>query len=102
MRRPDWTRDPAAPSLALFAALVAGGLVTIGLGWRVAARTLVVAYQVPALVSGAMGGLALVLIGAALAHVQDSRRLAAREREATEALLAELAETVSLVQGRQR
>ena len=89
MRRPRWTDDPAAPSLLLFAGLVVAGFVAIGIGWKVAARTLVVPFQTPALVSGAMGGLALVLLGAGLASVQAGRRLAASERVETEALLDE-------------
>ena len=87
MRRPDWLKDPAAPSLLLFAGLVVAGFVAIGLGWKVAARTLVVPYQTPALVSGGMGGLTLIILGAGLANVQAGRRLAAIEREETELLL---------------
>ena len=66
MNRPTWLRDPAAPSLLLFGGVVVGGFVAIGIGWRVAARTLFVPSQVPALVSGGIGGLALILIGAGL------------------------------------
>jgi hypothetical protein len=89
MKRPVWLDDPAAPSLLLFAGLVVGGFAAIGLGWRVAARTVFVPFQLPALVSGAMGGLALILLGAGLATIQVSRRLAAGERAETEALLDE-------------
>ncbi len=91
---PQWLQDPAAPSLLLFGGLVAAGFVAIFLGWKVAARTLNVAYQTPAVISGAMGGLALVLIGTALANVQTGRRLAAQERAETEALLDEAAALV--------
>jgi hypothetical protein len=89
VRRPDWTRDPAAPSLLLFAGLVVGGFVAIGLGWRVAARTLYVGLQIPAIVSGALGGIVLVALGAGLASIQAGRRLAASERAETEAVLDE-------------
>jgi len=82
-------RDPAAPSLMFFAAVVIGGFAAIYAGWVVAARTLTVAFQIPALVSGGMVGLALVAVGAGLASVQIGRRLAAAERVATEALLDE-------------
>ena len=100
MTRPEWTRDPIFPSLALFAALVLGGFLAIGLGWRVAARTLFVGYQVPALVSGAMGGFALIALGAGLATIQTERRLAAQERAETEDLLDEAAALVEAVKGR--
>lgn len=79
--------DPATPSLLLFAAIAAGGFVAIGIGWKVAARTLVVAYQVPAIVSGCIGGLALVVIGASLFAAQLNRRWAAREQAEYDALL---------------
>src|SRR5688572_12766284 len=94
MRRPVWMQDPAAPSLMLFAGLVLTGFVAIGLGWRVAAATLFVPFQTPALVSGAMGGLALILVGAGLANIQAGRRLAATERAETESLLDEAADLV--------
>lgn len=90
-QRPAWLRDPVAPSLLLFAALVVAGFVGIAIGWKVAARTLFVPFQTPALVSGALGGLALVLLGAGLASIQVGRRLAAAERVQTEALLDEAA-----------
>lgn len=94
MRRPAWSQDPAAPSLTLFASLVAIGFAAIGLGWRVAARTIYVGLQVPALVSGGMGGLALILIGSGLANVQAGRRLAASERADTDLLLEEASQLV--------
>ena len=89
MNRPLWTRDPAAPSLLLFVGLAVSGFVAIALGWRVAARTLFVPSQVPAVVSGALGGIALLALGAGFFTVQVSRRLAAAERLETEALLDE-------------
>jgi hypothetical protein len=101
MRRPAWTRDPVAPSLALYAGLVIGGFVAIGLAWRVAARTLFVPFQVPALVSGGVGGLALIVMGAGLAATQMGRRLAAAERAETEDLLDEAAALLDVLKGRQ-
>jgi hypothetical protein len=100
MRRPDWTRDPATPSLLLFGALAGAGFAAIALGWRVAARTLYVGLQVPALVSGAMGGLALVALGAGLFATQTGRSLAAKERLETELLLDEAVALVDAVKGR--
>lgn len=100
MNRPEWSKDPIVPSLTLFAGLVLGGFVAIGLGWRVAARTLIVPYQVPALVSGAMGGFALIALGAGLATIQTERRLAAQERAETEDVLDEAAALVDALKGR--
>lgn len=85
---PLW-RDPAAPSLVVFAAIVVAGLLAIGLGWRVAAHTAFVPAQIAALMSGGLGGLALVVIGAVLTVVQVGRRLAAAEAQATDAVLDE-------------
>lgn len=100
MRRPAWAQDPVAPSMLLFAGLVLSGFVAIGIGWKVAAGTLFVPFQTPALVSGAMGGLALVLLGAGLATVQADRRFAATERAETEALLDEAAALVETLKRR--
>lgn len=102
MRRPAWTRDPLTSSYALFGLLVIGGFVGIALGWKVAARTLLVPFQVPALVSGAMGGLALIVLGAGLATIQTSRRLAAAERAETEDLLDEAAALMDAMKGLRR
>jgi hypothetical protein len=98
--RPEWTRDPLAPSMTLFGGLIVAGFVGIALGWKVAARTLVVPFQVPALVSGAMGGFALIALGAGLANIQVGRRLAAQERAETEDLLDEAAALMDAMKGR--
>lgn len=100
MSRPAWTRDPAAPSLALFAGVAVTGFVVIALGWRVAARTLLVGLQVPALVSGGLAGVALVLLGLGFVTVQADRRLAAAERADTEDLLDEAAALVQAFKAR--
>ena len=102
MKRPQWLDDPAAPSLLLFGALVVAGFTSITMGWRVAARTLVVPFQTPALVSGALGGLALILLGSGLANIQASRRLAAAERVETDALIDEAAALLAAFQKAKR
>lgn len=91
MRMPRALRDPAAPGLAVFGVVVATGIVVIGIGWRVVARTVVVGEQVPAIVSGGLGGLALVILGVGLALVHLSRREALEERAEADALLEEVA-----------
>jgi hypothetical protein len=100
MSAPGWLRDPVTPSLLLFGGVALGGFVAIGIGWKVAARTLFVPFQTPALVSGGMGGLALVLIGTGLVNVQAGRRLAAGERAETEALLDEASALVEAVKAK--
>jgi hypothetical protein len=72
--------DPFQRSILLATALVAGGFAAIGLAWRGAARSLVVGEQLSFLVSGGIGGLALVITGAAILAVQASRYFNARER----------------------
>jgi hypothetical protein len=102
MKRPEWTRDAIVPSLALFAGLVVAGFVSIALAWRLTARSLHVALQTPAVVSGGLGGLALIALGAGLATTQVGRRLAAQERAELEAVLDEAAALVAVVAGTRR
>lgn len=73
-------KNPALPSLLVFAALIVAGFVAMGIGWRVAARTLDVSIQVPAVISGGVGGLVLVVVGTALFVSQTGRLRAADER----------------------
>lgn len=98
MRR--FTQDPAFASLALFGCVVLAGFVAIGFGWRVSARTLFVPAQVPALISGGLAGVALVLIGAGLLTVQAERRANALERAQTEDLLDEASALVEAYKAR--
>jgi hypothetical protein len=100
VKRPAWLVHPLAPSLLLFAGLIVGGFAAIGIGWKVAARTLFVPFQTPALVSGAMGGLALVLVGVILANIQADRWLNAGERAETEELLDEAAALLDALNGK--
>jgi hypothetical protein len=84
------TSDPAAPSLALFAAVAASGFVAIAVGWHVAATTRFVPSQIAALVSGGLAGVVLVLVGSVLVSVQAGRRSAALERRHTDDVLDEV------------
>lgn len=72
--------DAFARSVVFASALIAGGFAAIALAWRGAARSLVVAEQLSFLVSGGLGGLALILTGAGILAIQASRYLNARER----------------------
>jgi hypothetical protein len=89
-------RDPALPGLALMVGLVLAGFGAMALGWVGAARTIYVPLQFPGLVSGGIGGLALIGVGTALFDLQLARRDAARERRVTDDLLDEVAELVAL------
>lgn len=94
MRRPEF-EDRFFTSTLLFGALVVGGLVAVILGWRTAAATLIVPFQIPAFVSGGLGGLALIGMGIGSLHIQVTRQIAVDETaqldavlESAEALLA--------------
>lgn len=89
-------RDPALPGLVLMSALILGGFGVLYLAWRGAARTIYVALQLPELVSGALGGIALIGLGIGLLNLQAARRYAAREQELTDEVLDEVAALVAL------
>ena len=72
-------RDPALPGLLLMAALVVAGFAAITIGYFGAARLIYVPLQMPEIVSGGVGGLALIGVGAYLFGVQIDRQHAARE-----------------------
>jgi len=72
--------DPFTRSIIVSLLLIAAGFVTIWLGYRGAARSLIVAEQIPFLFSGGIGGLALIAAGAGTLAVQSSRYWSARER----------------------
>ena len=92
-------RDPATPGLAVMASLVIGGFGTIAYAWFGTARIVYAALQIPRVVSGGIGGLALIGVGVALFAVQVERRDAAREREANDDILDDVAELVALAPG---
>ena len=81
-------KDPFTRSVVLALALIAGGFVAIGLGWKGAAASLVVAEQLPYLLSGGVGGLALIVTGAGILTVQVNRYWSARERTRLDLVLA--------------
>ena len=87
--------DPIMASALVAAVLVVTGFAAMVLGWRGAAATLEVPVQVPYLVSGGVGGLALLIAAATIVDVQVGRHLAARERASLEAVVSELRERVA-------
>lgn len=83
------TRFRTRGGIAAWAAGVfaVAGFYAIVLGWRGAAATRSLALQLPFVMSGAFGGLALIVFAAVLLHVDVSRRLAAEEDAAMRDLL---------------
>lgn len=58
--------------------LVAGGATALVVGWFGVSREVLVARQLPYVLSGGLGGVALVIVGAVLLAGNDQRRLADR------------------------
>ncbi|MGH2795667.1 MAG: hypothetical protein ACRDKG_15345 [Actinomycetota bacterium] len=84
-------RDAFTRSIVLALALIAGGFGAIGLGWKGVAGSLVVAEQLPYLLSGGVGGLALIATGSGILTVQATRYWNARERTRLDLVLARAA-----------
>jgi hypothetical protein len=91
-----FVRHPAFPGLVVMAGLALAGFAGIILAWYGTSGTLFVALQIPHLVSGGLGGLALVGAGIALLHIQMGRREAAIEEQLTDDILDEVAALVAL------
>jgi hypothetical protein len=85
------TQDPFGRSVVVSVALIAAGFLAIFLGYRGAARSLIVAEQLPFLLSGGVGGIALIVAGAGVLAVQSSRYWNARERQQLDRLVASAA-----------
>lgn len=79
-------RQPRLSTALALGSAVVGGLLLVLLGYRGAAATLLVPFQVPFLVSGGLAGLVVVGCGLVLLSVHLDRVEAAEERRA----LAEL------------
>jgi hypothetical protein len=92
MRRvAGWARSCVSPERALLTAsvvLVVAGLGTTLAGWYGASRTVVVAEQLPYLISGGLLGVALVFIGS-LAYVAHGQGRAIRDARAREDAIEE-------------
>jgi hypothetical protein len=92
-----FVRDPALPGLLVMLAFVLAGFGAMAYGWYGAARTIYVPLQLPEVLSGGFGGLALVGVGLALFDLQTWRKHAARERALTDDVIDEVAVLVSMV-----
>jgi hypothetical protein len=82
--------SPLTVALLSCSLLVLGGAAAITVGYVIAARTLDVFDQVPAIVSGGIGGMALILTGCVLGYVQVGRACAERERTAEDGVLVRI------------
>lgn len=91
-----WLRDPALPGLLMMIVIVLGGVVAIYFGWRGVARTIYVPLQLPEIVSGGVGGIALIGLGLALFDLQMTRHELALERKQNADILDEIASLVTL------
>ena len=89
-------RDPAIPGLILMGAMIAAGFVLLLLAWAGTARTVYVPLQMPHIVSGGLGGLAMIGLGAGLFYVQWGRRDDAAKRRLTDELLDQAAALVDI------
>jgi uncharacterized membrane protein len=79
--------DPLVVSCWIAGILIALAFVSFLAAWKGASGTTRVDVQVAYLTSGGLGGLALLVAGAALLTIQLNRWLAARERRELDAVL---------------
>jgi hypothetical protein len=77
--------------------VILGGFVVLFVTWAGVARTIFVGLQIPHFVSGGLGALALIGLGAALLDVQLGRRDAAREQRMMDHVLDEVVELMGQV-----
>ena len=84
---------PLSPTLTIIGlAVIAVGLVLIGIAWRQVALETQVSLQLPYLVSGGLFGLALVIVGSTVVVVASKRRDSALREQQTALLADALAE----------
>lgn len=94
-----YLRDPYVVSCAVLVGLVLAGIVGVGVGWKGAAASLVVAFQLPYIVSGAMGGLALAGFACGLLLIQVRRRQEAQRRAEFDRVVRAAADVLAAARG---
>jgi TRAP-type C4-dicarboxylate transport system permease small subunit len=99
LKRLPTSADPWLVSIGVLLATVAAGFVAMVLGWKGAAARISVADQLPYVVSGAMGGLALVVFALAALVVQVRRRAEALRRADLGRVRAAVADLAAEVRG---
>jgi len=90
-------RDSYLSGMAVLVALIGFGFLAIALGKRTLARTLLPGAQLPALVSGCIGGVTLIGVCAGLAVVLHGRRVEAELRQRTDRVLGEAGALLDVV-----
>lgn len=93
------SRSPHAATV-IAAALILGGFVLVGLGWRGGAATLFVPTQIAYGVSGGLIGLALIGTGLGVLLVQTSRLSTARRSRELQHLVRDTVEVFAAVRER--
>ena len=87
---------PVVSTTLVLGAVATSGFVAIGLAWRGAAGTPYVPFEVPFVVSGGLGGLALLVFALGLLDVHANRVESARRHAQTDAVLRQVVELVAL------
>ena len=95
-----WTialADRGIQAVLVLVAVAAAGLIGLGLAWSGVAATLDAQFQMPYLISGAIGGIAVAGTALAILGTHLERRRSAGDRADTETLIrvaAEIADTL--------
>jgi hypothetical protein len=98
MRRTrTWLRDPFIAAVVLLTVLVAGGVLMLALAWKGSAALVRVSDQLPYLVSGGLGGLALAAFALSLLAIQRRRWLEAQRRARFERVVQMASEVLDAV-----
>ncbi|MDP9100631.1 MAG: hypothetical protein M3N21_00550 [Actinomycetota bacterium] len=92
-------REPRVSIALTLALLGGGGVLLLSVGWRGAAASLFVPYQLPYLVSGGFLGLAVLGAALALITIHVDRTEAALEREQFSSLQREALSLLALTPG---
>lgn len=91
--------DPFVVSVLVLGALAGAGLIGIAVGWKGAAASLIVSVQLPYIISGAIGGLALLGFSLGLLLIQARRRQEALRRAELDRVVRAAAGVLAAVRG---
>lgn len=93
-------RDPALPGILVGLGFVVAGVALAVLAWAGVAGTLFVPLQTPYVVSGGLGGAALIVVGVLVASIQVDRRDSVEAADEIGHVTRELAGLVGTVKAR--